>query len=911
MSRFMRRIPIGLTAVLAMCAAVHASDVRSYNVIWDSPSTNSTGSMPLSGGNFGLNVWAEGNDVLFYIGSPDSRVEDGKLVKLGRVRISFDRPVFLKKFRQELDLLESRILIEGDGLKMEIRADAFDPVAHVEMKLADPCVVGVTYESWRFAAQPITNGLEWVYRLDPARRLRDAQIMRQNAEAIADTVPDPLRDLTIGGRIVGDGLVFDGTGSGDYMRTPFKSWKLKTAAPVRNLRLDVLTRVAQDKSVEAWRSALDSLQRAPEDRAKTRAWWSAFWKRSHVEIAECRTPSAEVKKAPESDTAKSAVRQSAIDIRHSPAWQVGRNYTLFRYMLAANRTGRMPTLFNGGLFTFDNPLPSANAYGASGPNPDERAWWGCHFMAQNQRLVYWPMLKAGDIDLLDVGLNFYRDRAPVAAAKARHFLGAEGTLFTESLDVHGLIAACPSGNGLEAATHLTHHFTSGLEFAYMMLEECRFTGRDPATSLPVAMGMLKFYDSYYRAECLKRTGKPLDDKGHLVIEPGNSCEMGAGCRNHADAIAGLRAITDALLELPGTDCAWLESFRSQLPDLPLEDKGGHRIIRLAESWKSIANPNEFPQLYTIFPFHRFGVGLPDLDLARDTWRYGAFDPKTQKEALCWKYGNIAVADLGLAEEARRYALKKFLYPYAESGGTAHYGNCAPFSARFSAFWVTYPFDAFPDMDHGGCAMIGLQEMLLQTPGDKLIVLPAWPKDWDVDFKLHAPRQTTVECTLRGGKITRLHVTPASRRKDVTIAGPAEPDPVPVSQGRPATASSVWHDPGYDSSKAFDGDSSTRWAVANGNRTGWLEVDLGRPVSISLAAIEEIAWPSITDFAVEARGDDGQWKTVATGGTIGPHRELAFPPVTARHFRLNIKAASNMPNIEEFQLFESVTQKEKK
>ena len=64
--------------------------MQRYNVVWDSPSKDSTGSMPLGGGCLGLNVWVEGDDLLFYIGHPDSRVESGKLVKLGRVRIRLD-----------------------------------------------------------------------------------------------------------------------------------------------------------------------------------------------------------------------------------------------------------------------------------------------------------------------------------------------------------------------------------------------------------------------------------------------------------------------------------------------------------------------------------------------------------------------------------------------------------------------------------------------------------------------------------------------------------------------------------------------------------------------------------------------------------------------------------------------------
>ena len=65
-------------------------------------------------------------------------------------------------------------------------------------------------------------------------------------------------------------------------------------------------------------------------------------------------------------------------------------------------------------------------------------------------------------------------------------------------------------------------------------------------------------------------------------------------------------------------------------------------------------------------------------------------------------------------------------------------------------------------------MIGLQEMLIQTIGDQNRLFPAWPKAWDVDFKLHAPRQTTVEAVLKNGKLEKLKVLPEHRRKDVIV-----------------------------------------------------------------------------------------------------------------------------------------------
>ncbi len=73
-----------------------------------------------------------------------------------------------------------------------------------------------------------------------------------------------------------------------------------------------------------------------------------------------------------------------------------RNYTLFRYMLGCNAYSQWPTKFNGGLFTFD-PMYVDQKMEFT---PDFRKWGGGTMTAQNQRLVYWPMLKSGDFDLM-------------------------------------------------------------------------------------------------------------------------------------------------------------------------------------------------------------------------------------------------------------------------------------------------------------------------------------------------------------------------------------------------------------------------------------------------------------------------------------------------------------------------------
>lgn len=49
-----------------------------------------------------------------------------------------------------------------------------------------------------------------------------------------------------------------------------------------------------------------------------------------------------------------------------------------------------------------------------------------------------------------------------------------------------------------------------------------------------------------------------------------------------------------------------------------------------------------------------------------------------------------------------------------------------------------------------------------------LLLPAWPKEWEVDFKLHAPGNTVAECVYRSGKSDKFKVTPESRAPDLVL-----------------------------------------------------------------------------------------------------------------------------------------------
>ena len=155
-----------------------------------------------------------------------------------------------------------------------------------------------------------------------------------------------------------------------------------------------------------------------------------------------------------------------------------RNYTLFRYMLGCNAYSQWPTKFNGGLFTFD-PMYVDQIMEFT---PDFRKWGGGTMTAQNQRLVYWPMLKSGDFDLMKSQFDFYLRLLPTAEARTRAYWGHAGACFTEQMENFGLPNPAEYGfkrpasfdKGLEYNAWLEYEWDTVLEFCQMILETARY-----------------------------------------------------------------------------------------------------------------------------------------------------------------------------------------------------------------------------------------------------------------------------------------------------------------------------------------------------------------------------------------------------------------------------------------------------
>ena len=283
--------------------------------------------------------------------------------------------------------------------------------------------------------------------------------------------------------------------------------------------------------------------------------------------------------------------------------------------------------------------------------------------------------------------------------------------------------------GMEYNAWLEYEWDTILEFCQMILDARDYQNIDIKEYLPLIKSSLQFFDEHYQYLAKQRGTKALDAKGKLVLFPGSAAETYKMAYNATSTVAGLKTVLNNFLALPDDlldikeKQHWQEML-SRIPDINFRSFDGKPTISPALTWQRINN-TETPQLYSVFPWKIYGLEKSGLDTAINTYLYDT-DALKFRESKGWKQDNIWAARLGLTEEAMKYTFAKLKNA----------------DRRFPAFWGP-GFDWTPDHNWGGSGMIGLQEMLLQDVGDKILLFPAWPKNWNLDFKIHIQNKKIV------------------------------------------------------------------------------------------------------------------------------------------------------------------------
>ncbi len=732
-------------------------------VTWDSPSADATGSMPFGNGDVALNAWVEpSGDLLFYLAKSDTWDDHARLVKIGLVRVRLFPPPVAPgvSFRQELHTATAELVVtftppSAAPTVLRLWVDANAGVVHVEVKSPVPVAATAQVELWRTTQETLpsleisdvhfshtapdhqvrptviepdsvvsdaSEGVIW-YRHNASSHGPAETLAHQNLAGLPGWT-DPVLHRTFGA----------------LLRSPGASHKgdlaLRSAAACTH-RFDVHALTLHPASPVEWLAALRAQVAAIEAqdfgvrRAAHDAWWSAFWERSHIVIS----PTA-----------------STTD-RAAPA-EVSLAYALQRYVTACAGRGAFPIKFNGSLFTVSWPGKPAG--------PDYRRW-GPGYWWQNTRLPYAGALAAGDFDLLAPLINLYSGplREISVLRAQRHFGFSDALYLPECLYFWG--AVFPESYGDTPASERTdklqdslwhkREWTSALEVSLLLLDAYAHNGdaeflRDRV--LPFALPALRFFEHYY----------PVDANGHLRLEPAQALETWWEAVNPMDLVAGLHAVCARLVALPEdafapSDRAWLTAFAARLPELPVIEEDGVRRLSPAEHFELCKN-SEVPELYAVWPFRVVSFEKSNAPLG-----LVALEKRAHRGHFGWRQDELFQAHLGLAEAARDTLVQRVRFHDSDQLRGESY------PMRFPGFWGP-GFDWLPDQCHGGVIQAALQAMLLQNEGDRIFLLPAWPSDWDVTFKLHAPRCTVVAAEVRQGRLVRLEVDPPARHTDVEV-----------------------------------------------------------------------------------------------------------------------------------------------
>ena len=414
------------------CIALTASaDYVPAPYTWTTPSRNSSESMPCGGHDIGMNVWVEQGDLLVYLSRSGFFDENNTLLKAGRLRLSLrsktdGTPLLCSfGFSQTLCLDDGAVYVRGGGVEIGLGADVNSPVVFMDINSRKAVAATLSYESWRHhdrlvpreacqqfswkwltkgehatyadSIRPSANTLVFEHR-NRAETVFDFTVSYEQLDAVKSELPNPIGGLSFGGRLSAPGFTYAGTSDGVYASTDFRAWNYSAPSLRRStVRIELLSNKG------ALQMPAETVS-ASASRKRSSAWWHSFWQRSYI-----RTTHPELQK-------------------------IVRNYELFRYMLGCNAYGEWPTKFNGGLFTFDPVyVQQDNPF-----TPDFRCWGGGTMTAQNQRLVYWPMLKSGDTDMMRPQFDTYLRMLPAATVRTRHYWQHGGACFEEQIENFGL-----------------------------------------------------------------------------------------------------------------------------------------------------------------------------------------------------------------------------------------------------------------------------------------------------------------------------------------------------------------------------------------------------------------------------------------------------------------------------------------
>ena len=466
------------------------------------------------------------------------------------------------------------------------------------------------------------------------------------------------------------------------------------------------------------------------------AWWTEFWSRTFVHI-------------------------STSDSR---PYLAQRARELHLYLMASTSRGVLPPKWNGLLFSTEG---------------DSRQW-GSQFWVWTTEMMYWPLYAADAADLAEPFFWMYLQQLPDCEQAARQRWGAEGAFYGETTPFDGPVVL-PDGIadeyqdvvlGRKQNTELSAEAQQWGQFDYSLavfgekrdVASGRYTWISHVCSSGAELAMHAWWrfrckgDMQWLRECaypllrgaaeFYRTFARKGEDGCWHILGTNAHEDFWGVDDSIMDLAAIRGTVPLVLhaaEMLDLDAALLEGWRDLLENLAPYPMGGEpRSQALTggvldpDAWAAghlnhvdgQHNPEDV-WLNPVFPFEDWTLETRDATVDRIVHRLLDLAPRHASVLAGAALPTAIRTPVAVARAGRGEDLPETIASYWRA--------FSPLPNGLSLFEGTNA----QSCEHLGLLTLTVQEALLQivsrSPGEPEVisVFPAWPREWDVEFRLLA------------------------------------------------------------------------------------------------------------------------------------------------------------------------------
>eukprot|EP00759_Apiculatamorpha_spiralis_P000714 PhF_6_TR1028/c0_g1_i1/m.2085 len=701
-----------LSTLSSFCLGAFQDCTSTYDVVWTSltPESNTASTyyntMPLGNGVMGSNVWFDANtgSVTHLIGRQDAWDESHRLIKVGYMNYTFTPNIFLagngNNFTIRMDVRKGRISYENSkGLKWftYIHSDLHVGILNITSNPKKAYKIQVSTRPVRTASKTFKPPFDCIdYTVGPDVVEPDGRTIYHRNNPAAQYVLNTLKQENLLGALeaAGDPLT--------NLTIGMSSWE--------NAAVGLYafgTHVEQTKSVTEWNQHMYEavVFGSFPSYSNHVQYWEQYWAKSYICLS-------------------------------GEGFRVGQQYALQRMLQGMQGRARFPIKFNGLMYTAQRS-----------PAEDDRQWGGLNWW-QNLRSPYYGMYGSGDFDLIQTSLlESFLKTLPFAKARTQIYYNFSGAFWPEYTSSIG--AMHPESYGCNRAgvtnppywwdSDVWNHYNwqGSLDLCHFIFDLYDYTQN--ATVLTAYQDLITSVIDFYRQKYPSGTIYPTQSIETWQC-PNYPPDPNVCATDDTPTVTGLRVVIQKALQLQGfltpQQASTYKAYLQGLAAVPVvSGPSGDMFAPCGKCPPSTSNV-ENAELYTVHPYRYATYGKGNLT----TLAINAFNHKRFTEDDGWCQNAMDAALLGLAPQAKQYVMAR-----ANVGADSGY--------RFQAF-SPHLQDYPPSGDHLGVMNSAVQYMLGFPKDDGkngMWLLPAWPCEWDTEFRIRGPGGITIDGQVQGGK----------------------------------------------------------------------------------------------------------------------------------------------------------------